>query len=148
MPMKKGHSREVISSNIHEMVKAGHPVKQAIAAALSHARKHKMMFEGGMVDDDMDIDSDHERTAQELNIEGQDGPIANPSEESMRQHLEKALHAESEATEAQHFSEGGLVESESDSGTEEPSEAGIKKPLSGDLMEQIKLHKMKRKFMK
>ena len=49
MPMKKGHSHEVISSNIHEMVKAGHPVKQAIAASLAHARKSKM-FEGGEVE--------------------------------------------------------------------------------------------------
>lgn len=51
MPLKKGHSHEVISSNIHEMVKAGHPVKQAVAAALAHARKYKKMAEGGEVVD-------------------------------------------------------------------------------------------------
>lgn len=49
MPLKKGHSHEVISSNIHEMVKAGHPVKQAVAASLAHARKYKKMAEGGEV---------------------------------------------------------------------------------------------------
>ena len=35
MPLKRGKSRAVISSNISEMVKSGHPRKQAIAAARS-----------------------------------------------------------------------------------------------------------------
>ena len=37
MPLKAGHSKTVISSNIREMVKAGHPQKQAIAAAYHKA---------------------------------------------------------------------------------------------------------------
>ena len=41
MPLRKGSSRKVISSNISEMVHAGHPQKQAIAAAMNKAGKSK-----------------------------------------------------------------------------------------------------------
>jgi len=37
MPLKRGKSRKVISANIREMVLAGHPRDQAIAAAMRQA---------------------------------------------------------------------------------------------------------------
>lgn len=39
MPLKSGKSKSIIGSNIKEMIKSGHPQKQAVAASLSNARK-------------------------------------------------------------------------------------------------------------
>ena len=39
MPLKSGYSKEVIQENIREMVKAGHPLNQSIAASYQNARK-------------------------------------------------------------------------------------------------------------
>jgi len=39
MPLKKGKSRETVSKNISEMVDAGYPKQQAVAASLDQARK-------------------------------------------------------------------------------------------------------------
>ena len=41
MPLKSGRSKKVISSNIKAELAAGKPRKQAIAIALSKARKSK-----------------------------------------------------------------------------------------------------------
>lgn len=39
MPLIKSKSKKAFKSNIREMVKAGHPVKQAVAAAYATKRK-------------------------------------------------------------------------------------------------------------
>lgn len=41
MPLIKSKSEKAFHSNIREMVKSGHPVKQAVAAAYSVKRKAK-----------------------------------------------------------------------------------------------------------
>lgn len=41
MPLKKGKSKKVISSNIKTEMKAGRPKRQAVAIAMSKAGKKK-----------------------------------------------------------------------------------------------------------
>lgn len=41
MPLKKGKSKATVSSNIREMMHAGHPQDQAVAAAMRQAGKSK-----------------------------------------------------------------------------------------------------------
>ncbi len=43
MPLKKSPSKKAFKENVKEMVKSGHPVKQAVAAAYSTKRKAEGM---------------------------------------------------------------------------------------------------------
>jgi hypothetical protein len=47
MPLESGSSRAVIGGNISEMIRAGHPRDQAIAAAMNKAGKSKMTGKNG-----------------------------------------------------------------------------------------------------
>lgn len=47
MPLKKGKSDKVVSENIKEMMKSGHPQKQAIAASLRQAGRARKGGRGG-----------------------------------------------------------------------------------------------------
>lgn len=44
MPLQKGRSKKVIGTNIGELVRSGRPQKQAIAIALSEAKKYGGKF--------------------------------------------------------------------------------------------------------
>jgi len=50
MPLSKGKSQKTISRNISEMIHAGHPRDQAIAAALNAARKTKREDGGNVIE--------------------------------------------------------------------------------------------------
>lgn len=41
MPLRPGKSKKIVSQNIREMVRAGHPQKQAVAAAMRKAGKSR-----------------------------------------------------------------------------------------------------------
>lgn len=49
MPLKKGQSKETVSTNIRELVHSGKPQKQAIAIALDVARRSKKQVGGAQV---------------------------------------------------------------------------------------------------
>lgn len=41
MPLKKGTSKDTFSQNVREMMRSGHPQKQAVAAAYAMQRKSR-----------------------------------------------------------------------------------------------------------
>lgn len=69
MPLMRGHSSHIVSSNIKELINSGRKPKQAIAISLANARKYKKMAEGGDVKSAPDkgpaIDPDKAKQMQE-----------------------------------------------------------------------------------
>jgi len=61
MPLAKGKSQKTISSNIEEMVHAGHPRQQAVAAALQTARQSRA--EGGETNEKIHVGPIHSNVA-------------------------------------------------------------------------------------
>ena len=69
MPLIKGSSKKTISSNIREMIRSGHPQKQAIAAALNTARRSKHA-DGGQPKKLPNISDTPQRVKDLLNLNG------------------------------------------------------------------------------
>lgn len=121
MPLKRGVSKETISHNISEMVKAGHAPKQAVAAALSMKRKSmKHMKDGGWAEgsdenaDEMMEDSEHTGGEKHEMNEFHSSEISNPENQELHSKLAKALTShdlyEKEMGEMDHYDDGGSVE--------------------------------------
>lgn len=121
MPMKRGVSKETISHNISEMVKAGHAPKQAVAAALSMKRKSmKHMKDGGWAEgsdeneDEMMEDSEHNGGEQHEMNEFHSSEISNPEDQELHAKLAKALTSHDlyskEMGEMDGYADGGDVE--------------------------------------
>lgn len=122
MPLKKGHSPEIVSSNIKELISSGRKPKQAVAIALANKRKYQKMAEGGMarmdLDDDSDVDSDldenAERSIDDIAQMGkfQENEVASPMAQDREEALAKALWSKQEEDEPEGYAMGGLVEDE------------------------------------
>lgn len=117
MPMKSGHSKEVVRSNIQEMMRAGHSQKQAVAAALHSARKSKklMMADGGQVPVD-----NSKRTLGEI--------IGYPGFEKKKADAPKPAPAPAEDT--QNMAHGGEVSEDMDEGLSSTNDEGAERSIS------------------
>ena len=153
MPLVKGHSPKVVSSNVKELIRSGRPQKQAVAIALNNARKYKKMAAGGIAAeegemeeneisrDDMDqgagtdLNENSQRDLSEIQSMGESHPndVMNPEYQDAQKMLAKRLFEKSEKME---YSMGGLVQ-DGPTGDEpvgnkpsEEMESGLEDPLA------------------
>lgn len=167
MPLKMGRSPQTVSENVKEMMRSGHGAKQAVGAAMAMKRKTmKKMAEGGMVKEgDYDLGEEHPRGLEELMIEGDQPPVANPEVMSHEMTLARKLQ---KAEEMEMYAMGGLVQDgpagdepvgnkpseDMSSTTEEPMSSEVMRMSSGGMalskeqMMALEEKKKKRKFMK
>lgn len=157
MPLKDGHDQESVSYNVKELVRSGRDPKEAVAIALSHARKSKKMAAGGMVEDEAP------RDLYEENVDSQPSDISNP--ENMSEH-NKDMNDMKKDADSKGYAMGGLVQPETSdeimgnkpsedmmSSTEEPLSSLPMKPaaldhalLSQDAMNALAERKKKRRY--
>lgn len=120
--MMKGHSKEVVSNNIKEMVKAGHKPKQAIAAALASARKYKKMADGGQA-----APNDGQNTTQTSapgsgtdNSNGVYNPNSDDSEQSAKNSIAHGFG----------MAAGGLIDDDMDEGLDSVNDEQASRSLN------------------
>ena len=160
MPLKKGHSQAVVGHNIKELVKAGHPQKQAVAISLSNARKYKKMAEGGYVEgDEMEPEQGSVNAHGDM---GEAGEAVNPEQEAndnfsdnveheamLVKHLQEKEYAANEMH--LHPDESGFVPEghKEETGLEEDEKEPyvLAGPVSEDAMAVLKARKAKRRFV-
>lgn len=127
MPLKMGHDPKTVSSNIKEMMSAGHPQRQAIAAALSHASKSKRMMKGGAVEQSAEYNHDTEV------VEGQEA--ADQAESMGQEYSDKRDNVESGENPKP------MIPENLDMGSKEHKMNDMDMPLSSELMEILKMRK-------
>lgn len=154
MPLKNGHDPKTVSANVRELVRAGHDPKQAVAIALSSARKSKKMAQGGEV---MDATEEMPRGLPELQMDGDVDPedIASPEEQMEDKAFTEALRHKAEMkSDPANMAIGGLVVEEGEGSEEsEPTQEQIAQPaapmspmVTPDAMKEIEDRKKRRRY--
>lgn len=106
MALKQG-----VSKMMRDLVSAGHDPKDAVAMAISSARKMAM---GGEVESDVDGNDEMNRDLAELNDDSQPpDQVANPEENKEAMSFAMALRKQAESVmNPESYAMGGLVEDE------------------------------------
>lgn len=148
MPLKKGHSAEIVSHNIKQMMGEGYPKKQAVAIALSSKRKYSKMAHGGLLEDfddeaDSAYDEEADRTLAQVDKLSVDLPDAvGPKQHDMSFKLAKALQEAEEKMEGQ-LAAGGMVVHKGEDDTPTPMAS---MELTEEQKTALAQKKAKRKF--